>query len=499
VAEPVLVPHSRILEAVDHLRIEDAFAARGIVSTVGDGVSRVAGLDDVGYEELVAFDSGGVGMAYELAAGEIGVILLSGPGGVVAGDGVRRLGRLPSISFGAALLGRVVDPLGVPLDGGPPVDAPERRDIFQAAPELVARRSVERPVHTGVTVIDTAIPIGRGQRELIVGDRNVGKTSLALDIIAAQSVGDLCCVYVAIGQPLSRILAVRETLARADCLDNVVIVAADASLTPGMQYLAPYAGATVAEALADMYQDSLIVYDDLSKHADAYRELALLLDRPSGREAYPGDIFHIHAELLERAAALRDGRSITAIPIVETTENDISAYIPTNLISIADGQIYLDTARFERDERPAIDVGRSVSRIGGAAQLRAIRTASRNLRILLSRLASLEALSRVGLELEESTRTALARGRILRELLRQPPLSPRSTGRQLVELTSAWEGWLDGLSPREAAAVVRSSLDRVRRDSPELLDGFDATTIPAAEWASDIEHIVRASRPAEAR
>jgi F-type H+-transporting ATPase subunit alpha len=406
---------------------------------------------------------------------------------------------LPSIPFGADLIGRVVDPLGVPLDGGPPVDTSERCDIFQAAPELVARRPVDRPVHTGVTVIDTAVPIGRGQRELIVGDRNVGKTSLALDIIAAQHAGDLCCVYVAIGQPLSRILAVRETLARADRLGNVVIVAADASLTPGMQYLAPYAGATVAEALTSVHRDALVVYDDLSKHADAYRELALLLERPSGREAYPGDIFHIHAELLERAAALRDGRSITAIPIVETTENDISAYIPTNLISIADGQIYLDTARFERDERPAVDVGRSVSRIGGAAQPRAIRTASRNLRILLSRLASLEALSRVGLELEESTRTALARGRILRELLRQPPLSPRSIGRQLVELTAVWEGWLDALSPREAATVLIRSLDRARRDSPELLDAFDETRTPAPEWASELERIVRKIRVAEAR
>lgn len=498
-AEPASTRYAQLAAAVDRLRIEDAFAARGVVSTVGDGVARVVGLDDVGFEELVAFDSGGVGMAYELAPDETGVILLSSPGGIVAGDGARRLDRLPSIPFGAALLGRVVDPLGAPLDGGPVVEASERRNIFESPPELIARRPVDRPVHTGVTVIDAAIPIGRGQRELIVGDRNVGKTSLALDIIAAQRPGDPCCVYVAIGQPLSRILAIRETLARAECLDNVVVVGADASLTPGMKYLAPYAGATIAEGLAGIHGDALVVYDDLSKHADAYRELALLLDRPSGREAYPGDIFHIHAELLERAAALRDGRSITAIPIVETTESDIAAYIPTNLISIADGQIYLDTARFERDERPAVDVGKSVSRIGGAAQPCAIRTASRNLRILLSRFASLEALTRVGLELEESTRTALARGRILRELLRQPALSPRSIGRQLVELTAVWEGWLDGLSPREAAAALARALDRVRRDSPELLDGFDETKVPAPEWASELERIVRANRLPEAR
>jgi F-type H+-transporting ATPase subunit alpha len=496
VAEPALAPRARVVAALERIRVHDALTARGVVVTVGDGVARVAGLDDVGYQELVAFDSGSVGMAYELVPGEIGVVLLSASENVASGEGARRLGRMPSIPFGQSLLGRIVDPLGAPLDGGPPIDASERHDLFQPAPNLVARRSVERPLHTGITAIDAALPIGRGQRELIVGDRNVGKTSLALDIIAAQPTGDPFCVYVAIGQPLSRILAVRETLARCARLGNVVIVAADASQTPALQYLAPYAGATIAEALTNVRADAIVVYDDLSKHADAYRELALLLEWPSGREAYPGDIFHVHAELLERAAALRDGRSVTAIPIVETTDNDISAYIPTNLISIADGQIYLDTARFERDERPAIDVGKSVSRIGGAAQPPSIRGAARNLRILLSRLASLEALSRVGLELEESTRTALSRGRILRELLRQPRLSPRSIARQLIELTAVWEGWLDGLSPRDAAAVLGRAIDQAQRDAPALLE---EPTASDRQWVSQVEDFVRASRSPEQR
>jgi F-type H+-transporting ATPase subunit alpha len=466
-----------------------------VVRSVGDAVATVAGLDDVGSEELVRFDSGAIGMALELGIGETGVVLLSGAARVIAGEGAAPEKQLPSILVSDTLLGRIVDPLGRPLDGGGPVAPGQARDLFRPAPDLVSRGPVNRALHTGVTVIDGAIPIGRGQRELVVGDRDVGKTSLALDVIAAQRAGDVRCVYVAIGQPMSRILAARETLARARCLDNTVIVAADASQPPGMQYLAPYAGVAVAEALSEPRGDALVVYDDLTKHADAHRELALLLGRPTGREAFPGDIFYVHAELLERATAFADGRSITALPIVETTESDISSYIPTNLISITDGQIYLDRARFERDERPAVDVGRSVSRIGAAAQPVAIRKASRNLRVLLSRFESLEALTRVGLEVEPSTRTLLERGAVMRELLRQPRLGARSVGRQLLDLLAVSEGWLDGLAPRSGAVTIRLAAER----ADDLLTGLDTSKPLAGEWIDALARIVRTSREEAAK
>jgi F-type H+/Na+-transporting ATPase subunit alpha len=489
-SDGVNVVRARIDAAARALRIDEALSRRGVVQSVGDGVAMVAGLEDVGYEELVEFDSGALGMAIELEPQSTGVVFLSPDARVIAGEGAVGLGRLPSIPAGSPLLGRIVDPLGAPLDGGPAIGPSPLRELFQVPPELMDRAPVHLPLHTGITVIDAAIPIGRGQRELVVGDRDVGKTSLALDIIAAQESGNMRCVYVAVGQPMSRILATRDTLLRAGCLGNTVIVAAEAGAPPGSQYLAPYAGATVAEALCEPQGDALIVYDDLTKHADAYRQLALLLGRPTGREAFPGDIFYIHAELLERAAALVNGRSITALPIVETTESDISAYIPTNLISITDGQIYLDTARFERDERPAVDVGRSVSRIGAAAQPSAVRAATRNLRVLIARFESLEALTRVGLEIEPATRKVLERGAILRELLRQSRLSPRSDGRQILELVAVSEGWLDGLRPREAAGVIQ----RAAQTANDALERLDSTKLPEKDWVSSLEECVREAR-----
>jgi F-type H+-transporting ATPase subunit alpha len=490
-AEELESMRARLDAAASGERTREAFTRRGVVRSVGDAVAMVAGLDGVGSEEVVRFDSGATGMALELGIDETGVVVLSGAAGVIAGDGVVAENRLPSLLVSDALLGRIVDPLGRPLDGGAPLLDGQPRDLFRPAPDLVARAPVNRPLHTGLTVVDAAIPIGRGQRELVVGDRDVGKTSLVLDVIAAQEAGDVRCVYVAIGQPMTRILAARETLARARCLDNTVIVAAHASMPPGMQVLAPYAGATIAEALSEPRGDALVVYDDLTKHADAYRELALLLGRPTGREAFPGDIFYVHAELLERATAFADGRSVTALPIVETTESDISAYIPTNLISITDGQICLDRARFERDERPAVDVGRSVSRIGSAAQPLAVRKASRNLRVLLARFESLEALTRVGLDVEPSTRTSLERGAIMRELLRQPRLSARGVGRQLLDLLAVSEGWLDGLRPHDGAVAIRRAAER----ADALLTSLDSSKPLDREWVDALAHVVRTSQP----
>lgn len=398
------------LGRVGSLDLRQALKPRGAVVELADGVARVVGLSDVGAEELVAFDSGAFGMAYELAPARTGVVLLDGADRVTVGQGVQPLGRLPSLPVSSQLLGRVVDPLGRPLDDRP-APAGEQRPVLREAPHLTERAPVERPLLTGVMVIDAAIPIGRGQRQLIVGDRNVGKTALALDLVAAQRAGDVACVYVVVGQPISRVLSIREALQNRGALSNTVVIASDAADAPGLQYLAPYAGATAAEYFRDQGQDALVVYDDLTKHADAYRELALLLGRPPGREAFPGDIFYIHAQLLERATALNDahgGGSVTAFPIVETTDSDLSAYIPTNLISITDGQVYLDTGRFERNQRPAVDVGRSVSRVGGAAQLGPMRAAARNLRITMSRFEALEALTRVGLDVDPATRNSAA-------------------------------------------------------------------------------------------
>ncbi|MFO0749622.1 MAG: F0F1 ATP synthase subunit alpha [Myxococcota bacterium] len=462
----------RLAALGEALDLRAALRPRGSVIEVGDGVARVAGLDGVGFEELVAFDSGALGLAYDLAAQHTGVVLLAGAGEVRAGEGVVATGHPPEVPVGPALLGRLVDPLGRPLDvratpGSAPTAAP-RLPVFRPAPPLTARAPVTIPLHTGVLVVDAAIPIGRGQRQLLVGDRNVGKTALALDFIAAQTPGDVMSVFVVVGQPFARALAIVETLADVGALARTVVVAADAGAPPGMQYLAPYAGATIAESFAADGRHVLVVYDDLTKHADAYRELALLLGRPPGREAYPGDIFHIHAELLERATALAAGGSVTAIPIAETTSSDISAYIPTNLISITDGQLYLDAARFERNRRPAVDIGRSVSRIGGAAQTPLMRRAARSLRLTMARFEALESLTRVGLDVDPNTKRAVERGRLVRELLCQPRLQPIPVASEILVLLATGEGWLDGAAPAVARRALGEALRRLGAEAPDL-------------------------------
>ncbi len=479
------------------LDLRQALKPRGAVVEVGDGVARVVGLSGVGSEELVVFDSGAVGMAYELAPDRTGVVLLGGADRVTAGEGVQPLGWLPSLPASRELLGRVVDPLGRPLDDRP-APAGEQRPVLRDAPPLTERAPVDRPLLTGVMVIDAAIPIARGQRQLIVGDRNVGKTALALDIVAAQCSGDVACVYVAVGQPISRVLSIREALQKRGALSNTVVIASDAADAPGLQYLAPYAGATAAEYFRDQGHDALVVYDDLTKHADAYRELALLLGRPPGREAFPGDIFYIHAQLLERATALNDasgGGSVTAFPIIETTDSDLSSYIPTNLISITDGQVYLDTGRYERNQRPAVDIGRSVSRVGGAAQLGPMRTAARNLRITMSRFEALEALTRVGLDVDPATRKAVERGRILREILRQPRFTIRTVAAQIFALTAVSEGWLDPVPPTEAGQVVWSAAEDLRSELADIADDLDAGRAPSGDWKDRMRALVQRFLP----
>ena len=491
--------HSVLSRAVREADFAQTLRPRGVVGRTGDGVAEVLGLDRIAYEELVRFDSGALGMAFDLRTHSTGVLLLSSAEVVRAGEGVVGLGRLPDLPVGPATLGRVIDPLGNPLDDAGPLPELPRLDLFRAAPELIERKAVDEPLRTGVLVIDAAIPIGRGQRELIIGDRNVGKTALAEDAIIAQIPGDVACVYVVIGQAMSRVLALRETLLRAGALQNTAIVAAEASMPPGMRYLAPYAGASVAEWFREQGGHSLVIYDDLTKHADAYRELSLLMDRPPGREAFPGDVFYIHAELLERAAvrnAAAGGGSVTALPVVETTESDIAAYIPTNIISITDGQIYLDAARFARNERPAVDIGRSVSRIGGAAQPEPLRLAARNLRILHSRFEELESLSRVGLELEAGVEQEIARGRLLRALLRQPRLTPRGVAEQVLAVLAVSEGWLDGLVPEQAPSFVEKLVARVRSEAPLVASQLDRGDLPEDDWLERIRVLAVNLRPA---
>ena len=475
---------SRLRRVTEQLSLVEALAPRGVVERVGDGVAFVAGLERVGYEEIVEFDGGARGFAFDLREHTTGVVLLDGGTQVAAGEGVRGTGRLPEVAVGSATLGRVIDPLGRPLDDLEPL-----RDgvlpLFRPAPELIARKTVDEPLWTGVAVLDAAVPIGRGQRELVLGDRNVGKTALALDVISAQRHGDVVCVYVVIAQPMSRVLGLREALRQRGCLANTVVVAADAAASPGMRYLAPHAGASVAEWFRDRGGHALVVYDDLTKHADAYRELALLLDRPPGREAYPGDVFYLHAELLERAAARRPeagGGSVTALPIVETTEGDLASYIPTNVISITDGQIHLDTGRFERNERPAVDVGRSVSRIGGAAQPPVMRRVASDLRVSLARFEQLEALVRVGLEIDAEVERELTRGRLLRALLRQGQAVPRGIAEQVVGLVAVGEGWLDRVPADAVTRVVGRLLERARVRQAEIVAALDAGQVPPDGW-----------------
>ncbi|MCB9683146.1 MAG: F0F1 ATP synthase subunit alpha [Alphaproteobacteria bacterium] len=453
----------------------------GHVVRVADGVATVQGLRDIGSDELVRLDDGALGMALELAPDHTGVVLLTDADHVRVGQGVRALGRLPDVPTGPGLLGRVLDPVGRALDGRPAPTGP-RRPAYAPPPDLLARAAVDRPLHTGITALDAAIPIGRGQRQLVVGDHNTGRTALAVDIVVAQRHTGVRCVVVVVGSPMSRVLALRDTLARADALDHTVIVAAEAHATPGLQVLAPAAGMAVAEGFRDAGDDVLVVFDDLTKHADAWRELALLLGRPPGREAFPGDIFYLHAELLERAAPLRDGGSITALPLVETTDGDLSSYIPTNLISITDGQVVLDAARFDRNERPAIDIGRSVSRIGGTAQRPVMRQAARDLRIALARATSLEALTRVGLDVDPQTARALQRGRLLRALLRQERLSPRELPEQVLTLVAVDAGAWDDTPPDTAPTRLGDALRAWRALHPDDHAALAAGDTPAEGW-----------------
>jgi len=435
----------------------------GNVVQVGDGVASIQGLQGVRSNELLDFGSNVLGIALNLESDLVGAAILGDPSVVKEGDQVRSTGRIIEVPVGDALMGRVVNPIGAPLDGKGPVNTTSTRPVEQVAPNVVVRRSVDVPVQTGIKAVDAMIPIGRGQRELIIGDRSTGKTAIALDTIINQKGGDLICIYVAIGQKQGKVAQVVGILEEAGAMEHTIVVTAGAADSAPMQYIAPYAGCAMAEEFMAQGKDVLIVYDDLTKHAWAYRQMSLLLRRPAGREAYPGDIFYLHSRLLERSARLDDangGGSITALPIIETQAGDVSAYIPTNVISITDGQIYLEPELFNAGIRPAVNVGLSVSRVGGAAQTRAVRRVAGRLRLDLAQYRELATFAQFGTsDLDAATRAQLARGQLATEMLKQPHSKPLNLENEVIILFAVNEGLLEDI-PLERGADFEDQLLR---------------------------------------
>ena len=450
----------------------------GRVIEVGDGIATVSGLRRAVYGELVEFDNGTPGIVLDLRRKRTGVILLGSQESLVEGSLCRRTGRPADVPVGDALIGRTVDALGRPIDGMGAIDTAERYPIEHEAPGVISREPVNQPMQTGILAIDAMVPVGRGQRELIIGDRQTGKTAIAVDAILNQKGQDMICIYVAIGQKESTIARLRETFKQYGAMAYTIIVSASAGEGAPMQYIAPYAGAAMGEYFMAHGRDVLIVYDDLSKHAVAYRTLSLLLRRSPGREAYPGDVFYLHSRLLERACRLTKeygGGSMTALPIVETQAGDVSAYIPTNVISITDGQIYLETGLFHSGQRPAVNVGLSVSRVGGAAQTRAIKKTAGTLRIDLARYRELEVFTQFSSDLDPETRKALDHGKRMMALLRQPRCTPMSVSRQAVILYIATNGLLGDVPVEQVSAFANDFVSLLEREQPALIAEIDET------------------------
>ncbi len=441
----------------------------GTVISVGDGIARIHGLELVMAGELVEFPHGVTGIALNLEEDQVGVVLMGEYNQIKEGDEAKRTGRIMSVPVGNGFLGRVVDALGVPIDGKGPVQNDGFLAIERLAPGVVDRSPVNQPMQTGIKAIDGMIPIGRGQRELIIGDRQTGKTTIALDTIINQKGGDVKCIYVAIGQKRSTVAQVVQTLERYGAMEYTTVVAATASDPAPMQYIAPYSGCAMGEYFRDKDEHVLVVYDDLSKHAAAYREISLLLRRPPGREAFPGDVFYLHSRLLERAAKLKTGGSLTALPFIETQAGDVSAYIPTNVISITDGQIFLEADLFNSNVRPAINVGISVSRVGGSAQTKAMRSVAGSLRLNLAQYRALAAFAQFGSDLDPASQKQLARGQRLVELLKQGQFSPMTVEKQVLSIFAGTNGLLDEL-PVPAVRKFEEELHRfVENSYPNIL------------------------------
>jgi F-type H+/Na+-transporting ATPase subunit alpha len=459
----------------------------GRVTQIGDGVALVSGLPEARLDELLLFHGGVRGLAVDLGAEAIGCMLLGDATAVPAGSVVRGTGAVASVPVGEELLGRVVDPLGVPLDGGDPIALETVAPVEQAAPAIVDRALVTRPLATGLLVVDAMIPLGRGQRELIIGDRGIGKTAIAVDAIINQRSSDVICVYAAIGQKASSVAQVIDAVRRHGAAERCLFVVGEANAAPGLQWLTPYAACTMAEHFMERGRDVLLVIDDLSKHAAVYRQVSLLLRRPPGREAFPGDIFYIHSRLLERAAKLapeRGGGSLTALPIAETQAGNISAYIPTNLISITDGQIYLDPRLFYEDQKPAVDVGKSVSRVGGKTQAPVLKAMSESLRLDYAQFLELEVFTRFGTMVDERTRKVIEHGRRIRAVLAQRQFAPLPLGEEVALLTALGAGVLDGV-PLERVKAFQDALGPwLRAHCPEVLALDDRATALAEDVAA---------------
>jgi F-type H+/Na+-transporting ATPase subunit alpha len=468
-------------EQIANFGAETDVAEVGQVISVGDGVARVYGLDNVQAGEMVEFPSGVKGMALNLESDNVGVVIFGSDREIKEGDTVKRTGTIVDVPVGRGLLGRVVDALGNPIDGKGPLDTSERRLVEVKAPGIIPRKSVHEPVQTGLKALDALVPVGRGQRELIIGDRQTGKTAVAIDAIINQkgvNAGSdeskkLYCIYVVIGQKRSTVAQVVKTLEDYGAMEYTIVVSATASDAAPLQFMAPYAGCAMGEFFRDNGMHALIIYDDLSKQATAYRQMSLLLRRPPGREAYPGDVFYIHSRLLERAAKMNDAEgagSLTALPVIETQANDVSAYIPTNVISITDGQIFLETELFYKGVRPAINVGLSVSRVGSAAQIKAMKQVAGTIKLELAQYREMEAFSQFASDLDAATQRLLARGSRLTELLKQPQYSPLPVEQQVVSIFAGVRGYLDGIEVGKIGRYEQSLLEEVRSKHQAVLE-----------------------------
>lgn len=461
-----------IRENLDKFEEKLALESIGHVLQVGDGIARVWGLDDVMMSELVEFSNGTFGIVLNLETDNVGVILLGTDLGIKEQDIVKRTGKIASVPVGEALIGRVVDPLGRPIDGKEPIYAEEMRPLEGNAPSIIQRMPVNEPIQTGIKAIDSMIPIGRGQRELIIGDRQIGKTTIIIDTILNQKGKDNICIYVAIGQKTSTIARLVKTLEEQGAMEYTIVIAASSSDQATLQYIAPYAGASMGEYFMYKGKHAICFYDDLSKHAQAYRQLALLLRRPPGREAFPGDIFYLHSRLLERAAKLNEefgGGSLTALPVVETQANDVAAYIPTNVISITDGQIYLEPDLFYAGIRPAINVGISASRVGGKAQTKAMKKVAGNLRLDLAQYRELAAFTQFGSELDETTQAQLTRGERMVEILKQDKGTPCPLEREVAIIFAGTQGYLDDLPVQSIKIFETEFYKFLEKEYPDIL------------------------------
>ena len=471
----------------------------GTVVQVGDGVASIQGLQGVRSNELLDFGNDVLGLALNLESDIVGAAILGDPNAVKEGDRVRSTGRIIEVPVGDALIGRVVDPLGRPLDGKGPVATTGTRSVEKVAPNVVSRQSVDQPVQTGIKSVDAMIPIGRGQRELIIGDRSTGKTAIAIDTIINQKGGDLICIYVAIGQKQGKVAQVVGSLEAAGAMDHTIVVTAGASDSAPLQYIAPYSGSAMAEEFMEQGKDVLIVYDDLTKHAWAYRQMSLLLRRPAGREAYPGDIFYLHSRLLERSARLDaslGGGSITALPVIETQAGDVAAYIPTNVISITDGQIYLEPELFNSGIRPAVNVGLSVSRVGGAAQTRAIRKVAGQLRLALAQYRELATFAQFGTaDLDAATRAQLAQGQLATEVLKQGQYVPLSLADEVVVLFAVNEGLMTDIEIDKVGAFENQLLRYVNGSHPDIITAINETRDISDELSANLTKAINDFKP----